>query len=283
MQEFKDKVAVITGAGRGIGRGISLRCAKEGMKIVLAGIGMESLNKTTADLEAFGAETLTVQTDVSILEDVENLATKSYEHFGAVHLLVNNAGVASPGSVLESSLDDWRWVMDVNFYGVLYCVRSFIPRMIEQDSGTRIVNVSSLAGIAQGGASYGVSKHGVVVLTESLYNELANQGSKVKVSVYCPGWVSTEFDTIARSRPERYKKSMVDRSDEYRKGWRNALKNGISIEDSANIVFEGIKKDQLYIGPKQFQAYDKTIADHVRIRTENILMGTNPEISEVKK
>ena len=104
MKELKGKVAVITGAGRGIGRGIALQCAKEGMKIVLAGIGLESLTKTAADLKVMGADTLIVQTDVSLLADVENLAEKSFEAFGSVHLLVNNAGVAVPGSVCQPKL-----------------------------------------------------------------------------------------------------------------------------------------------------------------------------------
>ena len=127
MKDYRDKVAVITGAGRGIGRGIALRCAKEGMKVVLAGFGMESLTRTAADLDALGAETLIVQTDVSQVEQVENLAAATVEAFGHVDLLVNNAGVAQPGKSLEITLDDWNWVMGVNFYGVLYCLRAFVP------------------------------------------------------------------------------------------------------------------------------------------------------------
>ena len=205
MNDFTGKVAVITGAGRGIGRGIALHCAQLGMKIVLAGIGMESLTKTAADLEALNAETLIVQTDVSQLEDIEILADECYTKFGAVDLLVNNAGVAVPVSVLDSTLDDWNWVMNVNFYGVLYGVRVFVPRLIKQATPSHVVNVSSLSGIAPGGSSYGVSKHAVVVLTESLYFELADSAPQVKVSVYCPGWVDTEFDRIDRSRPDRFK------------------------------------------------------------------------------
>jgi NAD(P)-dependent dehydrogenase (short-subunit alcohol dehydrogenase family) len=169
MKDFSGRVAVITGAGRGIGRGIALQCAKESMKVVLAGIGMESLTKTAADLKAMGAETLIVQTDVSLLADVVNLTEKSFEAFGAVHLLVNNAGVGAPGTVWKISMDDWHWVMGVNFYGVLYGVRAFIPRMIEQDTACHIVNVSSIAGVVEARGSYDVSKHAVVALTESLY------------------------------------------------------------------------------------------------------------------
>ena len=278
MKEFKGKVAVITGAGRGIGRGIALRCAQEGMKVVLAGIGMESLNKTNADLQAMGTETLIVQTDVSLLEQVKNLADKSYEAFGAVDLLVNNAGVAVPASVLDSTLDDWNWVMNVNFYGVLYGVRTFIPRMMAQGTPSHVVNVSSLAGIMPGGGHYGVSKHGVVVLTESLYYELAQKGSNVKVSAYCPGWVSTEFDTIERSRPERFSANATLPTDEMRPQWREALEGGFSIEESAQFVLDGIRNNKLYIGPQAFKERAPDLVDTLQNRTQNILNETNPEL-----
>lgn len=278
MKDFTGKVAVITGAGRGIGRGIALHCAQEGMKVVLAGIGMVSLTKTAADLKAIGAETLIVQTDVSQLADVENLAERSFTAFGAVDLLVNNAGVAVPASVLDSTIDDWNWVMNVNFYGVLYGVRAFIPHMMEQETTSHVVNVSSLAGIAPGGGSYGVSKHAVVVLTEALYHDLANTVPHVKVSVYCPGWVDTEFDKIDRSRPERLKANATVMTDKERANWREALAKGFSIEESARILFEGLKNDKLYIGPKAFQNQIPELADVVRNRTENILNEHNPEL-----
>jgi NAD(P)-dependent dehydrogenase (short-subunit alcohol dehydrogenase family) len=277
MNDFAGKVAVITGAGRGIGRGIALRCAKEGMKVVLAGFGMEPITRTAADLQALGAETLIVQTDVSQLADVENLAEKSYQAFGAVDLLVNNAGVAVPASVLESTLDDWNWVMGVNFYGVLYGVRVFIPRMMKQDTTSHVVNVSSLSGIEYGGGAYGVTKHGVVVLTEALYNDLAKTAPNVNVSVYCPGWVSTEFDGVERSRPERFKGDATLPSDEQRMKWREALSGGYSIEKSADILFDGLQNSKLYIGPKGFQEQLPEFAGEVRERTENILNEVNPE------
>lgn len=277
MKDFTGKVAVITGAGRGIGRGIALHCAKKEMKIVLAGIGMESLTKTSADLQAMGVETLIVQTDVSILAAVENLAEKSYGAFGAVDLLVNNAGVAVPVPVMDTTLDDWNWVMSVNFYGVLHGVRVFIPRMMEQQTTSHVVNVSSLKGIVPGGRSYGVSKHAVVVLTESLYYDLADKAPNVKVSVYCPGWVATELDGIERSRPERFKTDASVLTDAQRAGWRESLAKGYSIDEAASILFDGLQNDKLYIGPKAFQKQLPELADAVRKRAENILAEINPK------
>lgn len=285
MQDFEGKVAVITGAGRGIGRGIALRCAREGMKIVLAGYGMESITKTQADLEAMGAETHLVQTDVSVEEQVEHLANESFERFGAVHLLVNNAGVVSPGSIFDISMNDWNWVMGVNFYGVLYGIRAFVPRMMQQEERSHVVSVASAAGVLPTVSSYGVTKHAVVSLSEALFSEMQQKESRVGVSVYCPAWVSTEFDTVDRSRPERFtdSKPSVEISDEMRAGWRKSLESGVSIEESADILFDGLQRDSLYIGIKGFAEHGQDNANEVLQRAQNIVnedYPANPNDSE---
>jgi NAD(P)-dependent dehydrogenase (short-subunit alcohol dehydrogenase family) len=177
-------------------------------------------------------------------------------------------------------LDDWNWVMAVNFYGVLYGVRVFIPRMMKQEGPSQVVNVSSISGIIPGGGSYGVSKHAVVILTESLYYDLAKTAPQIAVSVYCPGWVDTEFDRVERSRPERFKGDATIVTDEQRTGWREALSNGYSIERSADIFFEGLQDEKLYFGPLAFQEQLPDIADYVRQRTENILNEVNPDKPE---
>ena len=279
MKDYRDKVAVITGAGRGIGRGIALRCAKEGMKVVLAGFGMESLTRTAADLDALGAETLIVQTDVSQVEQVENLAAATVEAFGHVDLLVNNAGVAQPGKSLEITLDDWNWVMGVNFYGVLYCLRAFVPGMIKRKQPSRVVNVSSLSGVLPGGGSYGVSKHAVLVLTESLYQDLAESAPHVKVSALCPGWVATEFYRVDQSRPERFKAETTEVTDEYRETWRGWLTGGITTDQLAQILFDGLARDQLYIGVQGFREAGQDVGDKVMARAQNIVQEKNPPSS----
>ena len=279
MKDYRDKVAVITGAGRGIGRGIALRCAKEGMKVVLAGFGMESLTRTAADLDALGAETLIVQTDVSQVEQVENLAAATVEAFGPVDLLVNNAGVAQPGKSLEITLDDWNWVMGVNFYGVLYCLRAFVPGMIKRKQPSRVVNVSSLSGVLPGGGSYGVSKHAVLVLTESLYQDLAESAPHVKVSALCPGWVATEFYRVDQSRPERFKGETTEVTDEHRETWRGWLTAGITTDQLAQILFDGLARDQLYIGVQGFRETGQDVGEKVMARAQNIVQEKNPPSS----
>ena len=204
MKEFKGKVAVITGAASGIGRGIAERCAQESMKVVLADVEKNALAQTAAEMHATGATVLAVLTDVSKASDVEVLAQKTLDAFGAIHVVCNNAGVDAIGSSWESMLNDWQWVMGVNLWGVIHGVRVFVPIMLAQDTEGHIVNTASIAGLLPYhplSASYHVTKHGVVALSEQLYHELAQRGAKVKVSVLCPGGVSTRIMDAERNRP----------------------------------------------------------------------------------
>ncbi|MCB0135864.1 MAG: SDR family NAD(P)-dependent oxidoreductase, partial [Caldilineaceae bacterium] len=139
MQEFRNKVAVVTGAASGIGRGIAERCAQEGMNVVLADIEEPALQEATESMRRSGATVLSVRTDVSKAGDVEELARKTLDAFGAVHLLFNNAGVGAGGSVWESTLADWQWVMGVNLWGVIHGIRTFVPIMLAQDTECHIV------------------------------------------------------------------------------------------------------------------------------------------------
>jgi NAD(P)-dependent dehydrogenase (short-subunit alcohol dehydrogenase family) len=203
VRELKDRVAVITGAASGIGQGLAERCAREGMRVVLADVEEEALHRAGAELEEAGARVLCVRTDVSRARDVEALAERTLSAFGAVHLVCNNAGVAAGGAAWEASSEDWDWVLGVNLGGVIHGVRTFVPLMLEQDSEGHVVNTASLAGLLpfHPSAPYQVSKSGVVALTEQLHGSLRMRGAKVGASVLCAGWVRTRILDSARNRP----------------------------------------------------------------------------------
>lgn len=253
MKEFMHKVAVITGASSGIGFGIAQRCAQEKMKVVLAGINLDNLLQAEKDLEKFGAETLCVQTDVSKREDIEALAKITMENFGAVHLLVNNAGFGAGLSIWESSWEDWEWVMGVNLWGVIYGIKTFVPIMLAQGEPCHIVNTSSIAGLLpyHPSAPYQVTKHAVVALTENLYHSLAQKGTQVRASVFCPGYVKTRILDAERNRPKELKSDPAERTPEQEaimKYLQESIEAGISPEKAAEILFRGIREEKLYIG-----------------------------------
>jgi len=272
MKEFKDKVAVITGAASGIGRAIAERCAHEGMKVVLADIEEEALAQTEKDMKDAGWDVLSVLTDVSKFSDVEALAQKTLDAFGVVHLLCNNAGVGAGTSVWESTLADWKWVMGVNLWSVIYGVRIFVPIMIEQDSESHIVNTSSVAGLTSypGSGIYKVTKHGVVTLSETLHHELAQRKAKIGVSVLCPGFVKTRIMDCERNRPPELQNSRteVPSGPEYERMfqiWRQAVEEGMPPNQVADNVFEAIRTKKFYILPHHEA---KTM---IQLRMEDIL------------
>jgi NAD(P)-dependent dehydrogenase (short-subunit alcohol dehydrogenase family) len=275
MQDFKDKVAVITGAASGIGRALAERCAQEGMKVVLADVEAEALTKTEASLQASGATVLAVRTDVSQARDIEALAQKTLDAFGAVHLLCNNAGVAGrPVAVWENTIADWEWVMGVNLWSVIHGVRVFVPIMMAQDTECHIVNTASMAGLIScpGLAPYKVTKHGVVTLSETLHHELAERGAKVKVSVLCPGVVKTRIMESERNRPERLVTTEPSRPASG-SGWetlRQLVQAGMPPAQVAAAVFQAIREDRFYI---LTHPEDKA---SVRTRMEDILQERNP-------
>ena len=274
MKDFKDKVAVITGAASGIGRALADRCVQEGMKAVLADVEAEPLATAEASLKASGATVLAVQTDVSQARDVEALAQKTMEAFGAVHVLCNNAGVGTEAAVWESTLAEWEWVVGVNLWGVIHGVRVFVPLMLAQDAECHIVNTASMAGLIAGPGlgAYKVTKHGVVTLSETLHHELAERGAKVKVSVLCPGIVNTRIMESARNRPGDLPPTgpRGPASEERWEALRRLVPAGMPAAQVADAVFEALRKDRFYIltHPEGKEA--------VRTRMEDILQERNP-------
>ena len=255
MKEFKDKVAVITGAASGIGRGIANRAVKEGMKVVLADIEAEPLAQAEKELKSLGATVLPVLVDVSKAEDVEILAQKTLDAFGEVHLLCNNAGIAPFGVSWEGTLSDWKWIMDVNLWGVIHGTRTFIPIMLQQDTDCHIVNTASLSGLMAneiGQGMYIATKFGVVGLTEIISKELSLLKSKIKVHTLCPGMVKTNIIDCARNRPAELCDDICDEIDhpeleKIGKAIHELAESGESPDKVGDIVFEAIKKDVFYI------------------------------------
>lgn len=276
MKEFKDRVAVITGAASGIGRGIADRCAAEGMKVVLADIEDPTLAAAEAEMKKEGATVLSVRTDVSKRSDVEALAQRTLEAFGGVHLLFNNAGVAAGWSPWEATWNDWEWVMGVNLWGVIHGVKIFTPIMLAQDAECHIVNTSSAAGLMVGGGSapYSVTKHAVVALSESLYLTLQQRNARVGVSVLCPGMVRTNIGETERHRPAELRNPPVTLSPEMQAGlavFRAALEAGMPPAQVADAVFESIREQRFYIvtHPDWMEA--------VRLRTDALSRLENPQ------
>ena len=262
MKDFKDKVAVITGAASGIGMELANLCAKEGMKIVLADIDTKRLPRVERRMKREGATVLAVETDVSRREDIEKLAKITLDTYGEVHLLVNNAAVGNTKYTWNYTLKDWEWQLGVDLLSVIHGIRIFVPIMLKQDNNCHIVNVSSIEGLIKGsgpgGAIYGLSKHAIVSLTETLSIELEAIGAKLKVSVVCPGWVSTRIVYGDIHRPDKLQnpqeEQIVDtrNQDIFAKidfDIEEALKLSPAITPAraAEIILKEVKDEKLYI------------------------------------
>ncbi len=201
MQLAPGKVAVVTGAASGIGLALAERWARGGLHVVLADVDERGLRAAAERVEAHGVQSAMVITDVSDEQSVNALAATAVERFGAVHLVCNNAGVASQADPWFGPLSSWRWVMGVNFWGVVHGVRAFLPTLAAQGEG-HIVNTSSVAGLWPGFApEYDASKHAVVALTEHLFKALKTAGLPIGVSVLCPGFVRTGIVDADRNWP----------------------------------------------------------------------------------
>ncbi len=281
MKDFKDKVAVITGAASGIGRGIAEHCLEEGMKVVLADIEEAPLIQTEKALRAKSKNVLAVCTDVSKTNDIEALAQKTLDQFGAVHLLFNNAGVEVRGTVWENTIADWEWIINVNVWGVIHGIRVFVPIMLRQQTACHIVNTASVAGLIAGPglASYRMTKSGIVSLSETLYFELKQQNAQIGVSVLCPSFVRSRLVEAERNRPPELrnptdKKPLSAHDQELLQWFKDQNQNAMSPAQFALKVFEGIRENRLYI-----MTHPES-NDGIKQRMENILQSRNPPLEK---
>ncbi len=275
MKEFKNRVAVITGAGSGFGREFARIGAARGMKLALADIEANALSAVADELRAAGAEILTERLDVSDGAAMERFADAVFARFGAAHLVFNNAGVGSGGLIWENTIADWEWVLGVNLWGVIHGVRCFVPRMIAGGDEGHIVNTASVAGLlsAQTMGVYNVSKHGVVTLSETLFQDLRIAGSKLGVTVLCPAFVDTGIKDAGRNRPEALRNTAPPTASQIaaEAQSRKAVTSGrITAAEVAAKTFAAIEANQFYCLTHQ------RIMGAVQQRLEDIVQGQNP-------
>jgi NAD(P)-dependent dehydrogenase (short-subunit alcohol dehydrogenase family) len=270
MREFKNRVAVVTGGASGIGRAIAERCLAEGMRVVLADVEAGALEEAAHAMKG----STPYRVDVSDAAAMEAMAEAVYQEFGAVHLLFNNAGVAPDGKMSwAQSLDTWRWVVDVNLYGVIHGLRSFVPRMLAAGDEGHVVNTASVAGLHGGPfiSPYYATKHAVVGLSESLYLELLIANAKVSASVLCPAFVKTKIGESGRNRPGGTP-AAAGESDQFAAMVRGLIEQGVSPESIADKVFEAIEEQKFWI--LTHPEFDAAI----RERVNGMLERRNPKL-----
>lgn len=280
IDDFKGKTAVLTGAGSGFGLECARIGARLGMNLVLADVQQDALDAAAAELRAAGATVLARQVDVSSAEQMEALAVATRSQFGAPHFVFNNAGVGAGGLVWENSIRDWDWVLGVNLWGVIHGVRLFTPMMLEAAGADpnysgHIVNTASMAGLLTppNMGIYNVSKHAVVSLTETLYQDLRLVTDQIGASVLCPYFVPTGISQSHRNRPADLADQQPTRSQLIGQAMSDkAVGSGkVTAAEVAQKVFDAMMADQFYIF-----SHPKALGN-VQARMDCIVQQRNPE------
>jgi NAD(P)-dependent dehydrogenase (short-subunit alcohol dehydrogenase family) len=300
INNFKNKTAVLTGAGSGFGLECARIGAKLGMNIVLVDVQQDALDKATVEITAeaakHGGQVMSFRLDISKAAEVEAMGQAVFTKLGAPHFVFNNAGVGAGGLIWETTLKDWEWVLGVNIMGVAHGVRVFTPMMLEaakKDSAFQghIVNTASMAGLlnAPNMGVYNVSKHAVVALTETLYQDLKLVTDQISASVLCPFFVATGIAQSHRNKPGEFKSddSKPTKSQLIGQAMSDkAVGSGkVSAADVAQKVFDAIANDQFYIysHPKALASVQTRMEDVVSIRNPTNPFAGKPEIGDALK
>lgn len=294
ITDFKGKTAVLTGAGSGFGLECARIGARLGMNLVLVDVQQDALDAATQEMQAAGAQVLAFKLDVSSASDMEAMGAAVLARFGAPHLVFNNAGVGSGGLIWENSVKDWEWVLGVNVMGVVHGVRIFTPMMLaaaQQDASWQghIVNTASMAGLlnAPNMGVYNVSKHAVVSLSETLYQDLSLVTDQISASVLCPFFVATGISQSHRNRPSDLRGSKPTKSQLIGQAMsEKAVSSGkISAADVARLVFDGVASNQFYIysHPKAIKSVQTRLEDIVQIRNPTDPFEGKPELGQQLK
>lgn len=279
ITNFAGKTAVLTGAGSGFGLECARIGAARGMNLVLVDVQQEALDKAEAELKAAGAKVLARRVDVSDAAQMERLAAEVKETFGAPHFVFNNAGVGAGGLVWENTVADWQWVLGVNVWGVIHGVRLFTPMMLEAAKADpafegHIVNTASMAGLLAppNTGIYNVSKHAVVSLTETLYQDLALVSDQVSASLLCPFFVPTGIAHSERNRPQGLEAQPLTASQKIGQAMTDkAVGSGkVTAAEMAQKVFDAIASGQFYI-----YSHPQALGS-VQVRLEDVVQGRNP-------
>ena len=279
ITDFKNKTAVLTGAASGFGLECARIGARLGMNLVLADVQQDALDKVADELQSAGAEVLAFRLDVSKAAEVEAMGRATLQRFGAPHLVFNNAGVGAGGLVWENSLADWEWVVGVNLMGVAHGIRVFTPMMLEAAAKDpsfqgHIVNTASMAGLvnAPNMGIYNATKHAVVALSETLYQDLALVTDQIGASVLCPFFVATGISQSQRNRPADAQPGQPTRSQRIGQAMIDkAVGAGkVTAGEVAQKVFDAVAANQFYVF-----SHPKSIGS-VQTRMEDVMQGRNP-------
>ena len=294
ITNFKGKTAVLTGAGSGFGLECARIGARLGMRLVLVDVQQDALDAAAQELESAGVQVLAMKVDVSSASQMEALGAAVLARFGAPHFVFNNAGVGSGGLIWENSVKDWEWVLGVNVMGVVHGVRVFTPMMLAAAKNDplwkgHIVNTASMAGLLNppNMGVYNVSKHAVVSLSETLYQDLSLVTDQISASVLCPFFVATGIGRSHRNRPTGLDAEKPTKSQLIQQAMTGkAVDSGkVSAADVAQLVFDAMASRQFYIysHPKAIKSVQTRLEDIVQARNPTDPFADKPQIGQQLK